>query len=162
MWLRWFYRFYGWLPKPFRTRLVRLVKPSFTVGTIPFVTRSDGRVLLVRHSYKPRWATPGGFVNRHEEPAVAAAREAMEEVGLAIEMTSEPTVVIDPQSRQVDVVFRARPAPGADPDDVRPCSSEIVEVRWFASTDLPELQDETAEALTMLLRAELGRVIELP
>ena len=162
MWVRWFYRFYGWLPKPVRSRLVRLVKPGFTVGTIPFVTRPDGSVLLVRHSYKAGWATPGGFVNRHELPAVAAAREAMEEVGLAIEITSEPTVVIDPTSRQVDVVFRARPAAGADPDDVTPRSSEIVEVRWFPSTDLPELQDETAEALTVLLRAELGRVIELP
>ena len=77
-------------------------------------------------------------------------------------MASRPTVVVDDDYQRVDIVFRARPAPGADPDSVSPRSSEISEVRWFASTDLPELQDETAEALTVLLRAELGRIIELP
>ena len=78
------------------------------------------RVLLVRHTYRQRWGVPGGLLNRGEEPRDAARREALEEVGLRVELVGEPAVVVDPGPRRVDVIFRARPADGADPDDVRP------------------------------------------
>lgn len=42
-----------------------------------------GRVLLVRHSYKPGYSLPGGGLGRSEKPAVGAARELREEVGIA-------------------------------------------------------------------------------
>jgi ADP-ribose pyrophosphatase YjhB (NUDIX family) len=151
-----FFRFYGWLPKPIRVRLVRFLKPSYTVGSIPFITRSDGRILLVRHSYKQGWATPGGFVNRGEAAAVGAVREAWEEVGLRVEVTSEPTVVIDPVGQRVEVVFRGRPAAGADPDAAAPRSQEIIEVGWFEPDALPPLQDETREGYAALLAGEAG------
>jgi len=151
---RWFYRFYGAMPTAIRVRVVRLLKPSYTVGTIPFISRPDGRLLLVRHSYKQGWATPGGFVNRGETPAVAAVREAWEEVGLRVEMIGEPTVVIDPDRQQIEVVFRGRPAPGADPDGAAPRSKEIIDSRWFAPDELPQLQAETVVGYTALLRAE--------
>jgi ADP-ribose pyrophosphatase YjhB (NUDIX family) len=141
---------YRRLPTRLRRAVVRLITPSFTVGSICVVARDDGRILLVRHSYRRRWGTPGGLLGRGEAAAAAAVREAAEEVGLAIEAAEHPQVVVDAEARRVDVVYRCRPAAGSDPDSARPCSAEIVEVGWFAPDDLPELQFETAGALRTL------------
>ena len=97
------------------------------------IERDDGARLFVRHSYRRRWGVPGGLLNRGEDVRDAARREAMEEVGLDVELVGEPTVVVEPRSRRVDVIFAARPAPGADLDDVAPRSPEIDECRWFAA-----------------------------
>src|SRR5690606_38713567 len=79
--------------------------------------------------------------------------EVMEEVGIEITLEGEPAVVVVQEARRVDVVYRARPAPGMDPADARPCSPEIVEARWFPPDALPELQHETSGALVALARA---------
>ena len=141
---------YRRLPPALRLFVVHRMTPSFTVGSICVIERDDGALLLVRHSYRRRWGFPGGLANRGEEVADAARREAMEEVGLAVELLGEPAVVVDPHPRRVDVVFRARPVGSAD---AAPGSPEIVELGWFAPDDLPELQHEASSALVTLARA---------
>ncbi|MBD3349749.1 MAG: NUDIX domain-containing protein, partial [Candidatus Eisenbacteria bacterium] len=50
----------------------------------------DGRALLVRRRYLPKagqWCLPAGFVEPGESPAESAAREVLEETGLAVEIT---------------------------------------------------------------------------
>lgn len=42
----------------------------------------DGRVLLVRASYRPGWDIPGGYLRPGETPSQAAAREVAEELGI--------------------------------------------------------------------------------
>ena len=118
-----------------------------------FIERADGAVLLVRHVYRERWGVPGGLLQKGESSADGARREVFEEVGLAVDLLGEPTVVVDAEPQRVDVVYRARPSVGADPDLAAPGSPEIIEARWFPQTELPELQHETAEALVVLSRA---------
>jgi ADP-ribose pyrophosphatase YjhB (NUDIX family) len=113
------------------------------------IRRDDGSLLLVRHSYRPRWAIPGGLCRPREEVADGARREVREEVGLDVELLGEPAVVVDPYERRVDVVFAARPSDGAVATSA---SAEIVESRWFAPDDLPDLQHETVSALGALAR----------
>ncbi|MEA2251163.1 MAG: hypothetical protein QOC78_3467 [Solirubrobacteraceae bacterium] len=50
------------------------------------VVREGDAVLFVRHAYGDRrvWELPGGGVRRGEEPSVAAAREAREELGIVL------------------------------------------------------------------------------
>ncbi len=141
------------LPARARRAAVHRLTPSYYVGAICVIQRDDGARLFVRHTYRRRWGTPGGLLSRGEDARDAARREALEEVGLRIELVGEPTVVIEPESRRVDVIFAARPAEGADPDDAVPSSPEIAECRWFAPDDLPLLQHETAGALVTLARA---------
>jgi len=145
-------RVFRLLPRRVRRWLVRAGSPKYTVGAICIVQRRDGAILLVRHSYVSRWGTPGGLTKRREHADVAAARETMEEVNLAVELVGEPSVVVEPRPRRVDVVFLARPAPDAPLDDVRPSSPEIVATQWFQPDELPELQPETATALVALSR----------
>jgi 8-oxo-dGTP pyrophosphatase MutT (NUDIX family) len=144
------------LPRRVRRWTVRVLNPTFSVGAAVVVERADGRILLVRHSYRRRWGTPGGLLNRGETPDVAARREVDEEIGLDVELLGEPVVVVDPNPRRVDVIYRARPAAGADPDGARPRSPEIVELEWFPSDALPELQHETAGAFRALARAAVS------
>ena len=140
------------LPARARRAAVHAIAPSYYVGAIALVERDDGARLFVRHTYRRRWGVPGGLVARGEDPRDAVRREAREEVGLRIELVGEPAVVVDPETRRVDVIFAARPAAGEDPSSVAPRSPEIAECRWFAADDLPPLQHETAGALVVLAR----------
>ena len=59
----------------------RIVNP-LTLGVRCFVVRSDGHILLVRHTYLPGWYLPGGGVERGETLEAAIVRELAEEVGV--------------------------------------------------------------------------------
>lgn len=48
----------------------------------------DGRVLMVRHSYRNRLSWPGGGVKSGEQPIDAAIRELDEELGLRVQRES--------------------------------------------------------------------------
>jgi len=140
------------LPTRLRIAAVHLLSPSYTVGAMCVIERGDDAVLFVRHSYRPRWGVPGGLCRSGEEVADGARREVAEEVGLAVTLVGEPAVVVDPGERRVDVVYAARLADGEDPEAAIPVSAEIVECRWFAADERPELQRETAQALAALDR----------
>jgi 8-oxo-dGTP pyrophosphatase MutT (NUDIX family) len=144
------------LPTGARRRVVRTIAPSFTVGAMCFIERPDGALLLVRHVYRRRWGVPGGLLERGEDPALAAVREVREEVGIDVVLLGEPAVVVDADPQRVDIVYRARVAPGVDWRDATPRSPEIGTVEWFPPRDLPELQHETAGAFVALARLRAG------
>jgi ADP-ribose pyrophosphatase YjhB (NUDIX family) len=150
-------KLYQRLPRQARRFVVRRVAPQFTVGAACIIERHDGRVLLVRQSYRKGWGMPGGLTQRREPIDECARREVREEIGLVVELQGEPAVVVDPIPRRIDVIFLARPAAGVDPDEARPCSPEIAEVTWFETDDLPELQHETTGAFVALARLEATR-----
>jgi 8-oxo-dGTP pyrophosphatase MutT (NUDIX family) len=138
-----------------RRSVVRWAAPSYTLGAICWIERADGRVLLARQVYRTGWGVPGGLLERGEEPASAARREVLEEVGLRVELRGEPGTVVDPSTRRVDLVYRARPVDEGEADDARPSSPEIAEVAWFAPDALPDLQLETVQAIVALSRQPL-------
>lgn len=147
---------YRRLPVKARRRVVRTIAPAYTVGSICVIERAEGAMLLVRHSYRNSWGLPGGLLKRGETPEDAARREVREESTLDVELLGDPAVVVDHQAQRVDVIFRARPAEGVDADAAAPASPEIVEVRWFPSDDLPDLQHEASGAVVALARRRLG------
>jgi 8-oxo-dGTP diphosphatase len=82
---------------------------------VDVVIPSDRGVVLIRRGTEPfagQWALPGGFVEVGETVEEAAAREAAEETGLAVEVArligvySEPER--DPRGHNVSVAFVVR------------------------------------------------------
>lgn len=156
-------RIYRRLPVQARRRVVRTIAPAFTVGAMCCIERDDGALLLVQLSYRHRWGVPGGLLKRGEDAVDAARREVREEVGLEVVLIGEPAVAVDPQAQRVDLIFRARLAPGQDAEGARPLSPEIVRAAWFPADALPELQHETSGALVALARsARSPQAVPLP
>ena len=149
---RWALLLFRRLPVKARRRVVRTIAPAYTVGSICVIERDDGAVLLVRLSYRNSWGLPGGLLKRGETPEQAALREVKEESTLDVQLVGDPAVVVDSVAQRVDVVYRARPAPGVDPHGARASSPEIVEVAWFPEDALPDLQHEASGAMVALAR----------
>jgi ADP-ribose pyrophosphatase YjhB (NUDIX family) len=64
-------------------RAVNALRPRTTLGVRVLALDAEERIFLVRHSYVPGSHLPGGGVEPGETVREAAAREAMEEGGLA-------------------------------------------------------------------------------
>ena len=145
-------RAFGKFPRAVRRFIVRTATPSYTAGTAAIVERDDGRWLFVRPTYRQAWALPGGLLNRNEAPEPAIHRELKEELGLAVVLEPEPWALIDPAHRRLDVVWRARPAPGVDPDAITVESYELLEAGWYDPESPPELEDEAVDIMALRRR----------
>src|SRR5262245_11295641 len=70
--------------------------PKFALARLAggaLFTDADGRVLLVRPTYKDYWDIPGGYAEPGESPRAACVREVQEELGIAPPIDSQPLVI---------------------------------------------------------------------
>jgi len=117
-------------------------RPIVGVGAV-IIDRD--RVVVVRRAGEPalgEWSIPGGVLELGETLRQGAAREALEETGLAVQCL-EVVDVVDrilpdgdgrPRYHYVLVDFLCRPLPGA----LRP-GGDASEVRWITRQDLDSL-----------------------
>jgi ADP-ribose pyrophosphatase YjhB (NUDIX family) len=105
------------------------------------VVEAPGGVVLGRRAIEPGyglWCLPGGFVNDDEEPARAAERECLEEIGANVEVTRLLGVYHIAKSTapsMIAIAYRARLLAGSMPS----AGSEMLEVGVFALDALPAL-----------------------
>jgi 8-oxo-dGTP diphosphatase len=142
------YRAYGALPIGAKTRIVRALKPTWTVGTLIWIERDD-EVLLVRNAQRHGWGLPGGLLDRGEYPEQCALREVFEETGLEVTVISPAIPVLAPRPHRIDLIFMA----GAVAGSPRIASGEILEIKWWPANALPPLQSVAAEAYSALVNA---------
>ncbi len=104
------------------------------------LVEQDGRVLLVRRVNEPfrgLWTLPAGFVDADEDPAIAAAREALEETGLTIRVTKVLQVIAGrehPRGADFVIVYAAEVVSGT----LR-AADDADKADWFERSDLPPL-----------------------
>lgn len=129
------------------------MRRGLTLGAQGAVIDAEGRVLLVRHGYRPGWWFPGGGVEWGETLMLALARELEEEVGVTL--TGEPElhgIFSNFASFQGDhiAVFVVRHWQRRG--DYHKLG-EIAEARMFTWEDLPERIDPGT-------RARLAEILE--
>jgi ADP-ribose pyrophosphatase YjhB (NUDIX family) len=147
------YRAFYRLPSRWRRNIVRLVMPRYTVGAVTLVRDADapepGRLLLLRQPPGVGWTLPGGLLNRHERPAVGAARELAEETGISLppEELRElvPNAVVHTDGHWIDLVFEARVPSTVE---VVVDGAEVYEAVFHRLDALPPLTGPTARLLS--------------
>jgi 8-oxo-dGTP diphosphatase len=102
-----------------------------------------GAVLLVKRRFDPfkgLWSIPSGFIEYDEDVRATAAREAMEETGLAVEIDAlhaVETCFDDPRGNTLLVLYRAH-VTGGTPI----AGDDAEEVGFFPLADLPPIAFE--------------------
>ena len=128
----------------------------YAAGTFIFDER--GRVLLMREGYGGRrWSVPGGAVEPGESPVDAAAREAMEEVGVEVRITGLVGLIVLRWSRLTIAAFVGDVFSG-EPHIAAP--EEVAEVAWFEPDDVRDPRSSTVRLLLdAAVRGERGLVV---
>ena len=150
-----------------RTRLGMAGLTNLEACTVAVVDR-DGRVLLVKPSYKDGWEIPGGYVEQGESPMAAAHREVREELGADFQVTDLLVLDWAPHPAEGDkllVIFRGPTLDSSDVEQLQLDRSEITEARFFdvdwepvTSTDKPQL----LALLKDLRAARPGMILTFP
>lgn len=144
------FRAFGTLPKPFRRWLIRLLRPSWTAGSVGVLEREDGRWLFVKPVYREGWTLPGGLVDRGESPATTIVRELSEEIGASVETIGGGMVALHARYRRLETVYRVRLIDGQVPDDLDVQTPELSELRWCDPSAPPPLERETEVVLGLV------------
>lgn len=119
-------------------------------GITAVVLRGDD-VLLVRRSDNGAWTPVTGIIDPGEQPAIAAARECLEEADVVIATDSLAWVqVTEPieypngdRSQYIDFVFRCSWVSG----EPYPADGENSEAQWFSLDALPAMSPNMRERI---------------
>ena len=137
------------IPRRLRRWTVRFSHPRFAVTAGAVISDDRGRVLLLKHRFRPGsgWGMPGGFMNEDEQPEETLRRELREEVGLEVDEVKLFTTRAFTVPKQVEIVFTARAV-----GDTNELNFEIQKAAWFSLHELPrELAKDQVELIKRAL-----------
>jgi 8-oxo-dGTP pyrophosphatase MutT (NUDIX family) len=127
---------YNALPVRWQRRILDRTQSRFLVGVVGLGIDPKGHVILARHRFgAPEWRFLGGFLSPRERLEDALAREIREETGIEIEVGPILEANQGFRWQRVELVYAYRPLGGTER-----LSEELVEVRAFDPTDLPDVR----------------------
>ena len=142
------------VPKILKRWTVRASHSRFAVTAGAIITDDEGRVLLLKHRFRPSpgWGVPGGFIEEGEQPEEALRRELREEVELELKQVKLFTTRAFSEPKQIEIIFTARAI-----EDTERLSFEIQKAAWFSRDELPaELPRDQAQLINQALKDGAG------
>jgi len=124
--------------------------PLWLTGVTAVVLR-ENQVLLVRRADNGAWTPVTGIVDPGEEPAVAAAREVLEEADVVATAQRLASVAVTEmvvydngdRTQYLDLTFRFAYVSG----EAHPADGENTDARWFDLDDLPAMSERMASRI---------------
>ncbi len=115
---------------------LRLTRAHFTAGAVGIVFNAEGKILLVEHVFHPNhpWGLPGGWIERRESPDETLVRELQEETGLIVDDILPVLIEQSEYNNHLNVAFICTAQ-----NDVQALSAELLDYRWVAVDQLPDL-----------------------
>ena len=137
-------------PRRLRRWTMRYAHPRFGVTAAGIITDKRGRVLLLKHRFRPGsgWGLPGGFMNVGEQPDEALRRELREEAGLEVTDIKVFTARSFHKPKQVEIVFCCRAV-----GETAELNYEIQKAAWFLPNEFPE---ELPKEQALLIKGALN------
>lgn len=131
--------------------------PLWLPGVTAVIRRAD-EILLVKRSDNGEWAPVTGIVDPEEEPADAAAREALEETGVRISVdrlasTSAHGQIVHAngdRAAYLDLTFACTWLEG----EAHVADDESTDVRWWPVDDLPPMGEVMLRRIEAALSGE--------
>ncbi|GAB2452066.1 NUDIX domain-containing protein [Nocardioides hungaricus] len=144
---------------PFVAELRALVgTKELWLPAVTAVVRRGEDILLTRRADNGQWAPVTGILDPGEEPAIGAAREALEETGVVVTVDRLASVSASPQvvhgngdlGVYLDLTFDCAWVSG----EARVNDDENVDVRWWPADALPPMTDWLRERIDGVLAGE--------
>lgn len=126
------------LPKNIQLFIMRFREDQFLIGLTGIIFNKKNEVLLLRHTYRATaWSLPGGYMKGKEHPEEGLEREIEEETGFVVSIDSRFKVRTDRETARLDFCYV-----GAFIGGEFRKSHEIVEAKFFAFDDIPEIRTD--------------------
>jgi ADP-ribose pyrophosphatase YjhB (NUDIX family) len=115
--------------------------PKTALSANAVLRDAQGRVAMVRNTYRPGWSLPGGVVDDNEPPTAACVREVAEELGYTVGRLGPLLAIQWAQRRDGSTLqflsFTFDAGVCEDPSKLRAQPEEIAEIRFFDFDELP-------------------------
>ncbi len=121
------------------------------------VRDEEGRILLLRHTYRRRkpWGIPGGGLQPGETLEACLYREILEETGIEVRVERLLSVGAHPDRKLVDAIFACSPLPGETLARFKP-NAEIAVARFFHPDEFPDGMPQSMRELIGLALEQAG------
>ena len=116
---------------------IHFTDPKVGVGVLVI---ENGRILLVKRAVPPekgKWSIPAGFVDRGEDPAATAVREAYEETNLHVAIEGVFDVYHNPPAKMGASIFILYSAQRLDGN--LQAGDDAADAQFFDINNLPQL-----------------------
>lgn len=116
---------------------------------------NQGRILLLRPTYKPYWDIPGGYAEPGESPRAACAREICEELGIQAQVGRLLSVDWAPHPDEGDKMLFVFDAGQLTAEQLAQITFQDGEIAEYAFVEPEHLDQFTIPRLTRRLRATI-------
>ena len=111
-----------------------------------------------RGHFTGHWTLPGGYMDHNEHPSIGCVREALEELGVHVELSSEAPVITQRVFNDDGISFVSFTYDASwngDAESLELLEGEISEARWFSAPEA--LKESVSHFDQEALRAFVNR-----